>query len=389
LVGLLLPPLWANRRALRQWRPNFVWDARVGIGFALTGLFLGSYWYLRNWTHSGNPFGFLSIEIFGLELFAGETTRAELGRTAISSMFHVTSGDDWSVLWQVGRDWLGIGFAFLLVAFFFLRRDSSRLLPTLLITALLSFVAYWTAPYSGDNGNRGYQLTPWMNVGLRYAYPLFSAIAVTAALGFDRARLRGKIALVLPVLIAAYALMWKLKIGGVALRYAVGMGLPLSFYLLRWHSLPAWARRGYVYGPVVVALLAVFVIKSQDLRELREHQRRQNYGVLHSYMEQKVGRRATVAYMRTHRRYQLFGNTLSREIVWIVPESDDPKAWIRQLREASVEWVAVGTADQTEAAREGIVDVRPWLEENTDDFQLYFPAQNSKKDVALYRLIGD
>jgi hypothetical protein len=72
--------------------------------------------------------------------------------------------------------------------------------------------------------------------------------------------------------------------------------------------------------------------------------------------------------------------------VSILPVGDDADAWIHALREADVDYVALGAADDTESDRAGIADVRPWVESRADAFENKFPAQNSKKDVALYEL---
>jgi hypothetical protein len=389
LAGLLLPELWRRFRQSRDWRaslPSLPWQPRTLVPFLIVGLFVGSYWYLRNWSLVGNPFGFLGIEFFGRELLRGEMTRAEVHRTTLAAIFEPFNREHWSILLQVARDHLGWGSFVLALGALAAIWRRGPLSASLWLLLLLCLWSYWTAPYSGDNGNRGYQLTPWISVGLRYGYPFFTILAVLAARGFSNLRLDGKKALVIPVVVSAYVIMWHAHLSGTAIRYAVGVGLPLAISLLRRQELPRWLKHPAMTVLALVILVGVLGRASYKIRDERETLRVSRYGVIHAYMEQNVPADAKIAYIRTHRRYPLFGRSLSREVVSILPQGEDPDAWIRALRDAGVGYVAVGTAEDTESDRAGVADVRPWVESRADAFENMFPAQNSKKDVALYVL---
>lgn len=389
LAGLLLPEFWRRFRQSRDWRaslPNVKWQPRTLVPLLIVSLFVGSYWYLRNWSLVGNPFGFLGVEVFGREIFPGEMNRAEIHKTTLAAIFEPFNREHWSVLLQVARDHLGWGWFVLAVGALAAIWRRGPFAASLWLLLLLCLWGYWTAPYGGDNGNRGYQLTPWISVGLRYGYPCFTILAVLAACGFGNLRLDGKKALVLPVVVSAYVIMWHVNVSGTAIRYAVGVGLTLALYLLRHERLPRRLKHPAVPLLALVILVGVLGRASYKIREERETLRVSRYGFIHAYMEQNVPADAKIAYIRTHRRYPLFGRSLGREVVSILPQGEDPEAWIRALRDADVDYVAVGTAEDTESDRAGVADVRRWVESREDAFENMFPAQNSKKDVALYVL---
>ena len=158
-------------------------------GFASS---LGVVWYLRNWIALGNPFGDLQINLAGLRLFEGSITRAELQRGSLANTFELARGNDWAVLGTVLWTWLGAGALLLLLSGFLVLRMRSAESPVrrarVMVGAILLICIglYWRTPYGGDNGTHDWQVTPWIEVGLRYGFPAIALLGALGAVGFSR-----------------------------------------------------------------------------------------------------------------------------------------------------------------------------------------------------------
>src|SRR5262249_15127675 len=73
-----------------------------------------------------------------------------------------------------------------------LQSELSRIRLCRAATALLIVTAalYCVTPFGGDNGNRGFHVTPWIAQGLRFGLPFVGMLAVAAGLGATRLSIR-------------------------------------------------------------------------------------------------------------------------------------------------------------------------------------------------------
>ena len=174
---------------------------------------LGVVWYLRNWIVLGNPFGDLQISLAGIRIFEGSITRAELQRGSLANTFELARGNDWAVLGTVLWTWLGVGALLLLLSSLLVLRMRTAELPVrrarVLIGAILLICIglYWRTPYGGDNGTHGWQVTAWIEVGLRYGFPAIALLGVLGAVGRSRSTWLVRIGLVVLV-VTAVPLAW-------------------------------------------------------------------------------------------------------------------------------------------------------------------------------------
>jgi hypothetical protein len=224
-----------------------------------------------------------------------------------------------------------------------------------------------------------------MSVGIRYGYPLLALIAVFAALGLHAVRIQGRVALLLPALSMLYGLLFILNTPGDSLRWSVLIAFLLAASALEVGRRPAWLRPSLAVAMGALLLFTGLSWLSSDLRTRRESERVRVYGALHEWMEASLSDDVTIGYVRTHRRYQLFGPQWQRRVLDVSVSRDNAGAWALRLHELGVEYIAVGVADDSPSQRPEHVDVRDWLADTTH-YELLFNPQNSNKDLAIYRV---
>lgn len=360
------------------------------LGWLGLGLFVGGFWYVRNLIQLGNPLGLLQVDVLGIEILRGSLPAATLQRTTLASIFEISRPEHWELLGRVAWDWLGLPMASLVlfaVAGATVAWARGRLRPrrvaVLGLLGVTTLLAYWHTPYSGDNGSHGWQLTPWIHVGLRYAFPFLSVMGVAASLGMTSLRLPVLALLPLPVLCAILGAVVELAVGTWALWVAVLLALGPALLLVaparwRWSRVPTWCA--------VLALAAGAVVLTYFGRTLREADRVEAYGTVYRWMEENVGPARTIGYVNVQEIYPLWGRRWSRHVVGADPAPGGLRAWVSALRRRNVEVVAVGHAAPPPSAAASVREAQDWVRLTNGPFEMLRDYDSVRYDLALYRL---
>jgi len=414
-----VPVLLALAAALRAAHRNFgrspaararwsIWVAVVGI--AVSACFVGAFWYWLNIARCGNPLGNVQVQLAGFTLFAGDPGLGPyVSRTTLAHLFNPTNQHHWFILGREAFVHLGVPFfvSLPLVAVGFVsgRRDRWFTVAAVVATALL----YWTTPYSGDNGEHGFQITPWTGQAFRYAFPCVGLLAALAGAGTTRLGVRnrtiGTLLAVVAVSVVGRILFDNRSVirSGIkpaswvgALHYAAALAIAtivVAAVALTWRiGRTVWGRRppDWGAGPPRVVVRCGFMLASAALLAavivapgIRERQRYRAYGAAYAFVADKLPAGEPVGYILSHRAYVLYGPDLARPVRWVPAQGDDLTKWVRALRSAGVCTVAVGPVLPEWQSRQELA----WLRAASGPFEPLHVGDPAQA-IEVYRLKG-
>jgi hypothetical protein len=158
---------------------------RLCVG--LCALAVGLFFYAANAARTGNPLGFVHVQLGGRVLLAGDAAfMASVKKTSLIHLFHLTNIEHIKVLIKVIAFHLEIPFLFLSIMLIYSLAAWTRRVAAVALLLIACVALYAATPYSGDNGSHGWQITTWIGQGLRYGLPALALFAALAALGFER-----------------------------------------------------------------------------------------------------------------------------------------------------------------------------------------------------------
>jgi hypothetical protein len=359
---------------------SFVRPARRHLAPAALAVFLIGFWSIRNVLAVGNPLGLVEIALGGWTLLEGRLDAELLRRGTLAATFHFGDAEHWKIFWRAmihSMAWPLV--ALLLLACVGAVRRASVATTVWAILAVLSFIAYFYSPFSADNGERGYLLTPWLQTNVRFAFCFLVALAPLAALGIDAL---GRFVKILVALMALGYLGWGC-VDVVLPRYPILLGCVLmTAFATVFVQLP---QRRSVLLPGAVLLMSLFVGFSYSARNARHASRHISYGSAYEYLQRHFDDRVSVGYAMTQQRYPWVGPRLQRRVVSAVPRGDDAAAWFEQLERDSIDVLMVGTTSSAEAATPGRENVRRWLDLPGAPFVAATEFESQRRDVQVYR----
>jgi hypothetical protein len=350
-------------------------------GWTAFALGLALFWYGRNWIAFGNPFGDLEIRLLGAPLFDGSITRAELSRGALSHVFRPGSGEDWSILGRVLWEWLGAGAALLTVAALAARkRGRARAIVAVLLLACA--VLYWRTPYSGDNGTHDWRVTPWIEVGLRYGFPVLALLGSLAATGLSSGRWWPRIGLAVLVVTSVLTVLEHLVPHVVVLCGVVGFAWVFSVI-----SMGRFTDRRLTGGAMIIGLLLV-TFGLGLAREYREVRRGLGFGKVVDVMAAELTDEDVVLVVHSQKLHIAAGIDWKRRVeLATLPSAGEENAWVANLRARGVTAVLVGHKKPTAEAAAEVRRVQAFIRES-GQFEMVVDYESLSKDLALFRVLG-
>lgn len=375
----------------------------------LSFLLLSSFWYVRNWVTTGNPLGYIKVQVGPITLFPGPIDLNYVRKnTTLLSLFQPTDPTHWNILISQARYQLGVpllvmgclamgtGLALVKGA-----RGVSR--PVLLNLGILlcgTWFLYWSSPSSAKNPSDT-AITAWMGQGFRYGFPFLAALGVAAAAGATVLQVHTHVLSVLVLLSSLLGLLdvvteSKLLYGGVLL--LLGWGAKDALTGERWTTrMPAaWKTASLLAAGVVVVTVATFL-----MRQKRDHQRGRMFGGVTRFITRHVVSHEAIGYVHSECSYLFYGKALDKKVVYVPAASDSRRQWLQQLHQRGIHVVAVGgrssslpeswrSVDDVKAALRSNPSYRKafkelvWLEDPNGPFVRVF-GDNPSAEPLLYR----
>jgi hypothetical protein len=331
--------------------PNMLW---VGLLCLLLGIFIGAFWYVKNWLLVGNPLGYLQVNLMGVQFFPGNKTLADYARTSLSSILDVTSRADWKIVldqWWQQFSYPLLAFLISVVALPVMvlwrraalsRADCVRLLIGAGLTALTAFL-YVRTPFTGDtlSGGHNWTVTPWIGQALRFGLPFVSMLAILAAqsislTGMQPWLLSGVTALAVGATLYSLDSLYALVLG------ALCFALWLLYGFLR-HRLAGVAGRPALGLVLLLAALVLLSVSFSRIREIRERARVDQFNGLTEFVDNRLDANAAIGYMFNQKSYLLYGSDLMGQLVYVDPrQQSSPETLRQELADRSLSLLAVG-----------------------------------------------
>ncbi|MFH1844221.1 MAG: hypothetical protein ABIF77_13530 [bacterium] len=419
LLATLVVARYLRIRELRQPGRQLLRISGAGWVQVITALpvllLVQGYWYARNFHWRDNPLGMVEWKIGGTEILRGHVTREYLDRTTLAAVFDPGRGEDWRVLYEVFREWLGLPFlvlallAVLALIRSLIRTDPQRdsdldagdsierstgrpgrilaLHPRWILFLLIAItgIAYWFTPYGGDNGEHGWRFTAWFHVGLRYSFSCLGLLAVAAALGLQQRRLGGGWLSGLAAVTCMLGVVLKLEPPIWALRVSVLLAATLAGLLLHWDG-TGRRRPATAVALIGLVLVCLAVGCSWPARQERATNRVEAYGDIYPFLEMDIAPTAVVGYVNYMQSYPFFGLDWRRKVVPALPEATDRQAWRQQLRDEAVEILIVGRTPPQPKERAATDRVMRWVNEEDAGFTPIFGHDDPSAKLVVYRV---
>lgn len=347
-------------------------------------IFLGGFWYARNFIDLGNPLGFIKVQLGGHILFTGKLDYSHFRQTTLANLFDLASFTDWKILIGEIKQYLNLPFLAILVQALFalfafgVSQTQIRRLYLLLLVILLvgAGYLYWHTPFSGDNGTHNWQITPWISLGFRYAFPFLGFLGVAAAVGATiiHARDEGLVAIVMICSMLAMA--------GTMMRYAIIVvlvfwGLMIEINHANFNPLVSRILRRLSW----VAVVSLLITMTFNARQERELQRGKVYFGVLEFLANHVRQDETIGYLLSHQSYLFYGKKFDRQVLYAPAESENLSDWLALLREKGVSVVAIGPLRDDWKLRREV----SWLEDPEGPFVRIF-GEKSGSEPFFYRL---
>jgi hypothetical protein len=394
----------------RPLQPASKLNRSVGVIFAagmLCFLVTGCYWYLRNCIEVHNPLGYVKLNIGSINLLPGAIEPAELRRGTLVNVFKVTNLSDWKILIDQILARLSVPFLVMLlqlIAALFLLPFTGRLAggePVrqgsgehrirrkhfIGLVALLAgtVLLYWNSPYTGDDGGRNWQLTPWFGHGIRYGFPMLGVLGVVAALSATLTKTKESVIASIVIvcgLLSVTSTPYE-RMATVFVCCAVG-------FLVVWSLLKSvsWTRlilrvRGLPKLGLCSLLIGLIFAFSFVARGIRDRHRSREYNGILEYIESNIPQDQTIGYLLSHRPYLMYGKHFNRKVAYVPAGSSDESEWLDALEKRKVSFVAIGPIlDEWRSQRE-----LSWIRNNDKGFVHVF-GQDSSRETFIYRFNG-
>ena len=398
LVVMEIEPFLRHRKPDRHIRDGYRTSMPYMLGGGIWGLFLGGFWYIKNYLEVGNPLGYINVQFANLVLFPGVLSMAEIAKTSLASLFRLSNLQHWQILVeQIGLNlstpFLAMILPVILLPFtliFARRKLLTGSFPIFLMLLIGTGLLYWTTPYSGDNGENFWKISPFIGQALRYAFPFVGLLGIASAVGISSLRVREEITEAIVLLSVAPSVTLKLVQGNFKAFFfilTVGIVLLLASELTqpfrRFGFAPGRPRfQGVVIGGLgLVVFIALIFPALYIAGEKREGSRNATFGGLQQYVDSKVPPGTSIGYLYSITSYLFYGTRFDKRVVYApTSKSDSLESWVDSLRKREVSVIAIGPLEYETNPRE-----MTWLNDPSGPFTRLY-AQDGYYSIALYEL---
>lgn len=350
-------------------------------------LWVGGFWYVRNWLLVGNPLGHIPLNIGAFTIFPGEhiVSVDYLKHTSLAALMRTSSQvNDWQVI--LDQIALRFGFPlFILTLFFapsipryvFTDTKQERIIYLALVTLLVfSIYLYWTSPYSGASGSGSpaeWRIHPWIGWNLRFALVPLALLAVIAALGLPPLNIPS------PIVAVLASVSWALSLSHLLEKTSLMLLLPLialAFTLCNQekHFQLSMMTRVFFFFMIICGVAIPFAnIKRICVWD-------EYYGGIPAILEKTAHPNDAVGYLSLIKIFPLLGKDLQRKVIDISGKASNYDDFVKFISQAGIGCIAVNE-QPLEKTRE--ID---WIKRDDFIFNKIFPTTSShwKNSTILY-----
>jgi hypothetical protein len=321
----------------------------------LSFLLLGCFWYIRNLIDTGNPFGYLNIQLGNTIIFSGKTDISQILRTTLSNLFDIGNLSHWKILLlqilnKMGSTIMPMLFLTLLLvpglALGRLRMRSKHIIGISILLICTSYL-YWNTAFSGDNGSHGWQITPWIGGGFRYAFPALGILGIASSAIATRIGIKEKTVAAITIVSwipnTIFILSGKLAISLIFVQLVL-------FILWRYH--PIISQKDFFYKNFQVSKMGIIVLITLGLtgtigttvvlRQKRDDRRLVKYHGILEYIDENIPDHHAIGYFSSHRAYLFYGKNFTKKVLYLPPKSKSIYMWLNTLNKSGVRVIALG-----------------------------------------------
>ena len=366
-------------------------------------LFLGGFWYFRNYLNTGNPLGFFEIKIGSTTIFPGTVSGGDFKNWTIAYVFSPFDPSHRALLAYVLAAWLGIPglimglqAVYSLVWFRSIRCAANiKSIAAMFLLTLLTAYLYAVTPCTIR-----IPVSRWFGQAFRYGFVFIGALAVLCsacarhtrtsnnflAIGVWMSCLAGivvsglieltyfdKLSAYRPALAALGVLCY------VALLAVCHKRFALSVRTTGKRVRSTSGARRYVF---VLLLLLSLISVSYLARARKARQRRYLWGNCIDYISDSISEDEITAYPVAEDLYLGFGEHLNRKAV-IIPVKDNFTEWFEAIEDANIDLIALPPPPgQLSSSRSD--KFRSFL--NNHDKLVCVHGTDHHKEMILYRI---
>jgi hypothetical protein len=344
-------------------------------------LFLGGFWYVRNFMHINHPINNLtaftpSLPVSSTPNNSEPSTYLQIWKSTLLAQFDIRKISNWQIFLSQIIFRLQLPLIMMLCQILalplvaikskILRIDEKFICLTILLIG--TGFLYFITPYSsGTDGNIVGYLDPLLGFNLRYGFPFLSMIAVAAAVSATFIKTPNKL-IVLTVLISSIfgivssdifdtiknssftgnSIIWgsqlinefkssPLEAGGKLFKLLANNLTDIWVYLIIYSlfiCLLSWllsqdnsqgrfltnvllSFQRFSRTFVIVFCLGLIVSATWVLREKRDVNRHEIYGDVYEYIANNTFPNEKIGFFLSHRSYLLYGKNLNRQVLYV------------------------------------------------------------------------
>lgn len=350
------------------------------LGIALL-LYLGGFWYVRNFLHINHPIPNLtvlppSLPVSPPPIKLESPGYLKIWKSTLLNQFDITKISHWQIfisqiIVRLQLPFLAMSCQILALLFFTsfkqrIPRINEKFVSLIILLVGTGFLYFITPFSSGTDGEIVGQLSPLLGFNLRYGFPFLSMIAVTAAVSATLVKTKDKL-IALTVLISSIvgifsseifdaiknasftgnSIIWGSKLidqfksspieasktlitilGPNLIDICRYVGIYLIYllfiYLLTW-QLSQSRFLATLLPPfqrlsqiiVICSCIALIASTTWVWREKREVNRTEIYQGMYDYLEKNTLPGEKIGFFLSHRSYLFYGKNLNRQVLYI------------------------------------------------------------------------
>jgi len=398
-------------------------DAILLLMGCLLCLILGTYWYIVNWIEIGNPLGYLQVKVFNFILFPGnsdltayfETTypnikdiivhlqnlygdienfNSYIYKSTLANLFDPSDLNNWNILTNQLKENGGVPFLIIFIQSFWLiagllypihksnnvKRSSIVLLLSLLIA---TWFLYCYTPFSGDNSSHNWKITVWIGQGLRYAFPFFGILGISAACGSSSIKFPRDVQFILTIICATLLFQQTKSIYCISIiLILLGIVRLIKLDISKLSHTKLYVNYAWVTFIILIIFIGAISV-SFFVQKQRITLQEAEYGKVIEFIQTHSNPGDKIGYVLSFQSVLLYGKNFDREVVSIPSIIGDTQSdWVDKLKKEEVKIVAVGPLNRTkwESIRE-----YKWLEDPNGPFDRIF-GNEVLSEVVLYKI---